>query len=102
LRAAVALTPDITLASQALGAVRAYVLGSVAGQQAALRAEQRSGLTKEQWQRSLGPYITKVLAAGEHPMLARRVLEAEEPDPDVEFAFGLECVLDGLAARLER
>ncbi|CAM5620592.1 hypothetical protein SAVIM40S_02431 [Streptomyces avidinii] len=35
-------------------------------------------------------------------MLARRVLEAEEPDPDVEFVFGLDCVLDGLAARLGR
>ena len=32
-------------------------------------------------------------------MLARRVLEGEELDPDVEFAFGLDCVLDGLAAR---
>jgi AcrR family transcriptional regulator len=102
LRAAVALTPDITLASQALGAVRAYVLGSVATQQAARRAEQRTGLTEEQWQRSLGPYISQVIAKGEHPMLARRVLEAEEPDPDIEFTFGLECVLDGLAARLGR
>jgi AcrR family transcriptional regulator len=102
LRAAVALTPDITLASQALGAVHAYVLGSVATQQAVRRAEQRTGLTEEQWQRSVGPYISEVLAAGEHPMLARRVLEAEELDPDVEFAFGLECVLDGLAARLGR
>jgi AcrR family transcriptional regulator len=102
LRAAVALTPDITLASRALGAVQAYVLGSVATQQAVRRAEQRSGLTEEQWQRSVGPYIREVLAAGEHPMLARRVHEAEEPDPDVEFAFGLACVLDGLAARLGR
>ena len=102
LRAAVALTPDITLAAQALGAVQAYVLGSVATQQAVRRAEQRSGLTEEQWQRSVGPYISEVLAAGEHPMLARRVHEAEEPDPDVEFAFGLACVLDGLAARLGR
>lgn len=102
LRAAVALTPDITLASQALSAVHAYVLGSVATQQAARRAEQRTGLSEEQWQRSLGPYISAVLAAGEHPMLARRVHEAEEPDPDAEFAFGLECVLDGLAARLGR
>ena len=99
LRAAVALTPDITLASQALAAVRAYVLGSVATQQAARSAEQRTGLTEEQWQRSMGPYISEVLAAGEHPMLARRVLEGEELDPDVEFAFGLDCVLDGLAAR---
>ena len=100
LRAAVALTPDITLASQALGAVQAYVLGSVAAQQAGRLAEQRTGLTEEQWQHSVGPYITEVLAAGEHPMLARRVHEAEELDPDVGFAFGLDCVLDGLAARL--
>lgn len=102
LRAGVALTPDITLASQALGTVRAYVLGSVAAQLALRRAEQRTGLSEEEWQRSVGPYITEVLAAGEHPMLARRVIEAEELDPDVEFTFGLDCVLDGLAARLER
>ena len=100
LRAAVALTPDITKASRALGAVHAYVLGSVAAQLAARRAEQRSGLTEEEWQRSVGPYIREVIAAGEHPLLARRVLEAEELDHDVEFAFGLDCVLDGLAARL--
>lgn len=55
LRAAVTLTPDITLASQALGAVRAYVLGSVAAQQALRRAEQRTGLSEEEWQRSMGP-----------------------------------------------
>ncbi|MET7823598.1 TetR/AcrR family transcriptional regulator C-terminal domain-containing protein [Streptomyces sp. NPDC005386] len=102
LRAAVALTSDITLASQALGTVRAYVLGSVAAQQAVRHAEQRTGLSEEEWQRSVGPYITEVLAAGEHPMLARRIIEAEELDPDVEFAFGLDCVLDGLAARLAR
>jgi AcrR family transcriptional regulator len=102
LRAAVALTPDITLASQALGAIHAFVLGSVATQQAVRQAEQRTGLTEEQWQRSVGPYISEVLAAGEHPMLARRVLEGEELDPDVEFTFGLDCVLDGLAARLGR
>ena len=102
LRAAVAFTPDITLAGQALGAVRAYVLGSVAAQQAVRLAEQRTGLTEEQWQHSMGPYMREVLAAGKHPMLARRVLEAEELDPDVEFVFGLDCVLDGLAARLVR
>ncbi|ARE79420.1 TetR family transcriptional regulator [Streptomyces sp. Sge12] len=102
LRAAVALTPDITVASQALGAVHAYVLGSVAAQQALRRAEQRTGLSEEEWQRSVGPYIREVLAAGEHPMLARRVLEAEETDPDIDFTFGLDCVLDGLAARLGR
>ena len=63
---------------------------------------KRTGLTEEEWQRSVGPYISEVIAAGEHPMLARRVLEAEELAPDVEFAFGLDCVLDGLVARLGR
>ncbi len=100
LRAAIALTPDITPASQAVGVVHAYVLGSVATQQADRRAEQRSGLTEEQWQHSMGPYVREVIAAGEHPVLARRVLEAEDLDPDAGFAFGLDCVLDGLAARL--
>ncbi|MFE6847137.1 TetR/AcrR family transcriptional regulator C-terminal domain-containing protein [Streptomyces sp. NPDC057686] len=82
--------------------MHAYVLASVAAQQALRRAEQRTGLSEERWQRSVGPYISEVLAAGEPPMLARHVLEAEELDPDVEFAFGLDCVLDGLAARLGR
>ncbi|PRY37469.1 TetR/AcrR family transcriptional regulator C-terminal domain-containing protein [Umezawaea tangerina] len=100
LRAAVALTPDITLASQALGTVQSYVLGSVAAQLADRLAEQRTGLTERQWQHSVGPYITRVLAAGEHPLLARRVHEGEDVDPDAGFAFGLDCVLDGLAARL--
>lgn len=102
LRAAMALTPDITLASQALSVMHAYVLGAVATEQAARLAQQRTGMTEEQWQRSAGPYISGVIAAGEHPMVARRVLEAEEIDPDVAFAFGLDCVLDGLAARLGR
>jgi hypothetical protein len=82
--------------------VRAYVLGSVAAQQAVRHAEQRTSLTEEEWQRSHGPCIREALAAGKHPMLARRVHEAEELDPDVEFAFSLDCVLDGLAARLGR
>ncbi|MFJ1753416.1 TetR/AcrR family transcriptional regulator [Kitasatospora sp. NPDC088134] len=102
LRAAVTLTPDLTAASRALGVVRAYVLGSVAAQQGARSAERRTGLTEEQWQHSVGPYIRQVLAAGEHPLIARRIAETEEPDPEAEFAFGLECVLDGLAARTTR
>ncbi|WP_419707743.1 hypothetical protein [Promicromonospora sp. NFX87] len=40
-------------------------------------------------------------ALGTATGLARRFHEAEEPDPDVEFAFGpLDRVLDGLAARV--
>lgn len=100
LRAAVALTPDITKASQAVGTVHAYVLGSVGAELAEWQAQRRTGLTEEQWQHSLGPYIRTVIEAGEHPMVARRVLEAEELEAGTVFGFGLDCVLDGLAARL--
>ena len=98
LTAVAQLTDDITLASRAVGVVQAYVLGSVAGQLAVVAAQQRTGLTDEQWQRTMGPYVSGIIEAGEHPMLARRVLDAEEADPDTEFAFGLDCVLDGVAA----
>lgn len=100
LRAAAELTSDFTLAARTVGAVHAYVLGSVAAQQAVWQAQQRTGLSVEQWTQSVAPYIRHVIEAGEHPMLARRVLEAEDPDPDADFAFGLTCVLDGLAAHL--
>lgn len=102
LRAAAALTPDATLSSQAVRAVHAYVLGSVATQQADRGAEHRTGLTEDEWRRSLGPYVDEVIAAGDHPLLARHVLEAEDLTPDAEFTFGLDCLLDGLAARLRR
>lgn len=98
LHAAVALTSDITRAARAVGTLQAYVLGSVAAQQAAWQVQQRTGVTEEQWQRSVGRYISTVIEAGEHAMLARRILEADDSDPDADFAFGLTCVLDGLAS----
>jgi hypothetical protein len=37
-----------------------------------------------------------------YPMLARVVRDATHPSPDAVFEEGLECVLDGIAARVER
>ncbi|WP_250556568.1 TetR/AcrR family transcriptional regulator [Pseudonocardia lacus] len=98
LAAATALTPDITLASQVVGTVLAYVRGAVAAEIAERLAHLRTGLTQEQWQRSLGPYIRGVVESGEFPHFARRVVEADEPPAEERFAFGLGCVLDGVAA----
>lgn len=50
------------------------------------------------------PYVTKLLAAGEHPYLARIIMDAEDhpdPDPDTVFARRLGMVLDGLAASVK-
>ena len=80
----------------------AFVHGAVARELAEQQAQRRSGLTEEQWQASVGPYIRDVIASGAYPQFARRVLDAEDASPAQRFDFGLACVLDGLAARVRR
>ena len=100
LTAAAALTPDITLAAGVVDAVLAYVFGTVARELAEAQARRRTGLTEDQWRASVGPYIRDVVASGAYPQFARLVRDAGEPAPDDRFAFGLACVLDGVAARV--
>ncbi|WP_438483695.1 hypothetical protein [Streptomyces sp. S186] len=38
---------------------------------------------------------------GGTPHFNRRILEADDPDADARFAFGLNCLLNGLAAAVE-
>ena len=68
------------------------------------QAEIRSGLGREQWMLSQAQYVEAIRAAGRHPRFMRIVDEAETPhDPDRRrkgFDLGLECLLDGIAARL--
>jgi hypothetical protein len=63
------------------------------------QALRRTGLTKEQWQHSVGPYIRGVIDSGAYPHLARSIVEGDDPPDGERFEFGLACVLDGLAAR---
>jgi AcrR family transcriptional regulator len=99
LAAAAALTPDPTLAGEVVATVLAYVRGAVSVEIAEEQARRRTGLTKEQWQRSVGPYIRDVVASGQYPHLARSIVEGDDPAADERFEFGLACVLDGIAAR---
>jgi AcrR family transcriptional regulator len=102
LGAASALTSDASLAANVVATVRAYVFGAVADELAEVHAQRRTGLTEEQWRASLGPYVRQIIDSGAYPHFARRVLEAEDPDPEQRFEFGLACVLDGVAANAER
>lgn len=100
LTAAAGLTADITSAAAVVDTVLAYVFGTVAQELAELQAQRRSGLTKEQWQASVGPYIRDVIASGRYPQFTRRVVEGAEWSAERTFEFGLNCVLDGVAARV--
>ncbi len=98
---------DMTTAMNILGTVQTYVLGSVLRemQEARIhRDEERSGVTQEQWQPMRDAWRNRLDADGRFTRVVR-FLDADI-DPDAEetrderFEFGLDCVIDGLAAKI--
>ncbi|MCP9619152.1 TetR/AcrR family transcriptional regulator [Nocardia otitidiscaviarum] len=102
LAAASELTSDITLAANIVDAVTAYVLGAAGQELAEMQAQRRSGLSEQQWREAVGPYLRGVIAEGAYPHFARRVIDARDSSAAERFAFGLDCVLDGIAAQTAR
>jgi AcrR family transcriptional regulator len=90
---------DIDAVMQAAGTVHAYILGALRAEITERRAERASGMSERQWQISLSPYVSRMLATGQYPTLAKVIHEASHPTPDATFDAGFECVLDGIATR---
>jgi DNA-binding transcriptional regulator YhcF (GntR family) len=81
----------------------AYVRGCAMNVEMELESEQDTGLTEDQWLESQGAQFARVLASGGYPQLARVIATAEvDLDLDTLFEFGLERLLDGYAALIER
>jgi AcrR family transcriptional regulator len=93
---------DIDDVMLAVGAVHAYVIGAIRSEARELRAGIESGLSEKEWQMATGPYLERLIATGRFPTLARVMRDATHPPFDVVFDKGLDCVLDGIAARLSR
>ncbi|RKN44942.1 TetR/AcrR family transcriptional regulator [Streptomyces hoynatensis] len=91
---------DVDTALRAVETVAAYFTGAIRREIAELRAERATGRSKSEWQRSRGPYLTRMLATGDYPALARAVHEGTHVDAGTSFATGLDWVLDAVAARL--
>ncbi|MDI2129172.1 TetR/AcrR family transcriptional regulator [Yinghuangia seranimata] len=89
---------DPDAAFGAVGTLHAYTAGAVRREIAERRAHRATGLDKRQWQTSVGPYLTRMLATGRYPAVARIVAGAKTPDPATAFDTGLRHVLDGIAA----
>ncbi|QKG19605.1 TetR/AcrR family transcriptional regulator [Actinomadura verrucosospora] len=83
----------------ALAAVNDHVLGAVAAETSWRAA--RTGEGTAEWAEETAAYMRRV--ARDHPLLGRRMAAAGDVDVEREcerrFAFGLDCLLDGLAAR---
>ena len=86
----------------AVGTVNAYVIGAIRSEAGELRAELETGLDHTAWQDATGPYLMRMISSGRFPTLARVMRDATHPQPDVVFERGLDCVLDGIAARYLR
>ncbi|CAL9292797.1 TetR/AcrR family transcriptional regulator [Streptomyces sp. SudanB25_2051] len=91
---------DVDTVLRAVETVGAYVTGAIRREIAHLRAERDTGLSERDWQRASGPHVTRMLATGRFPALARAVHDGTDVDAETSFATGLEWVLDAVAARL--
>ncbi|QNS05241.1 TetR/AcrR family transcriptional regulator [Streptomyces xanthii] len=93
---------DVDAVMPLVAAVNAYVIGAVRREIADRRAERATGMDEKRWQASLGPYLERTFATGRFPALATVVHDAAHLDADATFHIGLDCLLDGIAARLAK
>jgi AcrR family transcriptional regulator len=93
---------DIDDVVQALRTVNAYVIGAIRIEASELRAELESGMNETEWQTMTFPYVSRMIATGRFPTLAKMVQDSTDLSANAVFDRGLDCVLDGIEARLRR
>ncbi|MEU6258597.1 TetR/AcrR family transcriptional regulator [Streptomyces sp. NPDC047043] len=91
---------DVDTIMVAFGALNSYVIGALRTALAELSAERATGMTEDEWRRTRGPYLARMVETGQYPALAKIMAETTYPDPATIFDAGLEILLDGIAARL--
>jgi AcrR family transcriptional regulator len=97
---------DTGLTSQqkvnAIGVIEAFVSSAARMHNNAVTAEQRTGLTTEEFWQAQGPVIEKAMSTGRYPLIATLDEDAFASTGEEFFEFGLRCMLDGLQALIER
>jgi len=100
---------DARLAMNIFGAVATYVMGAVMREVQEVRFQRdqeraAAALTEEELRAERERYRKWFEASGRYPRIVRLMeLDVDPDDPatrDERFQFGLDCVLDGIAARL--
>jgi AcrR family transcriptional regulator len=86
---------------QIIGLVRAHVSALVQAERLAESERRRTGMEDEQWQAAHEPYVRDLLSSGRYPYFERIVIEAEHYAVETSLEFGLDVLLDGVAARLK-
>ncbi len=91
---------DVDAIMPVVDAVNAYVIGAVRREITERRAERTTGMDRQQWQVSFGPYLQRTFATGRFPALATVIRDAAHLDADQTFRTGLDFLLDGIQARI--
>jgi AcrR family transcriptional regulator len=104
-----ALDLDARLTIDLVTTVATYVTGAVIREAQEIRGERdrelaEADLTAEELQAERDRYRNWFEASGHYPQIMRFITAGVDPDDpatrDERFEFGLDCVLDGIAARL--
>ncbi|QNT91163.1 GntR family transcriptional regulator [Streptomyces griseofuscus] len=79
-----------------------YARGIAVNLESEREAEAYSGLDSEQWMDTREPELLDILANGRFPVLSRLATAGYDLDLDALFEFGLQRLLDGVAALLDQ
>ena len=89
--------------------VGTYVMGAVLREVQERNSEtymeqMLADLTEAEREKAIGEFTARVQATGRYPHLAELMSAGYDPDAaetrDARFEFGLDCLLDGIAARI--
>jgi hypothetical protein len=99
---------DTATIMNVLGTVNTYVVGSVLRELRELRAQrdmERSGFDHAQVEAGMREWAKRLRADGRFSHFLKIIEDDVDPDAadtrDARFEFGLDCLLDGIAIRLQ-
>lgn len=84
------------------GILNNYVEGVARDEVSWVEEFRLSGLSESEWMTRSSPYVHHLLESGDYPIFSKIVMEARQPhlSRDDQFRYGLERVLDCIAAAL--
>ena len=98
---------DTTAAMNLLGTVQTYVMGFALREMQEARVhrdEEQADITAEAWEPMRAAWRNRLEADGRFTRVVRFLDEGIDPDAeetrDERFEFGLDCVIDGIAAKI--
>jgi AcrR family transcriptional regulator len=98
---------DVRAAVNILGTVQAYVMGSVLRELQAARLQRdgnRADITAEEWELVRSTWRNRLHADGRFTRVVRFLDAGFDPDAeetrDERFESGLDCIIDGIAAKI--